>query len=82
MFKLLEFPELELEIVETRKEQYKDKNSRNPDVVYGSLSEDCMRRDLTINAIYYDITNENIIDLVGGQEDIRKKIIRSPMELL
>lgn len=82
MFKLLEFPELELEIVETRKEQYKDKNSRNPDVVYGSLFEDCMRRDLTINSLYYDITNEKIIDLVGGQEDIRKKIIRSPMELL
>lgn len=82
MFKLLEFPELELEIVETRKEQYKDKESRNPDVVYGSLAEDCRRRDLTINAIYYDVTNEKIIDLVGGQEDIRKKIIRSPMELL
>lgn len=80
MFKLLEFPELELEIVETRKEQYKDKNSRNPDVVYGSLEEDCMRRDLTINALYYDITNEKIIDLVGGQEDIRKKIIKTPAD--
>lgn len=80
MFKLLEFPELELEIVETRKEQYKDKNSRNPDVVYGSLFEDCMRRDLTINSLYYDITNEKIIDLVGGQEDIKNHIIKTPAD--
>lgn len=80
MFKLLEFPDLELEIVETRKEQYKDKESRNPDVVYGSLEEDCMRRDLTINALYYDITNEKIIDLVGGQEDIKNHIIRTPAD--
>lgn len=80
MFKLLAFPELELEIVETRKEQYKDKESRNPDVVYGSLEEDCMRRDLTINALYYDVTNEKIIDLVGGQEDIKKHIIQTPSD--
>lgn len=80
MFKLLEFPDLELEIVETRKEQYKDKESRNPDVVYGSLEEDCMRRDLTINALYYDITNEKIIDLVGGQEDIKNHIIKTPAD--
>lgn len=80
MFKLLEFPEFELEIVETRKEQYKDKNSRNPDVVYGSLEEDCMRRDLTINALYYDVTNEKIIDLVGGQEDIKNHIIQTPSD--
>lgn len=80
MFKLLEFPELELEIVETRKEQYKDKESRNPDVVYGSLAEDCRRRDLTINALYYDVTNEKIIDLVGGQEDIKNHIIRTPSD--
>lgn len=80
MFKLLKFPELEVEIVETRKEQYKDKNSRNPDVVYGSLEEDCMRRDLTINALYYDITNEKIIDLVGGQEDIKNHIIKTPAD--
>lgn len=80
MFKLLEFPELELEIVETRKEQYKDKNSRNPDVTYGSLAEDCMRRDLTINALYYDVTNEKIIDLVGGQEDIKNHIIKTPVD--
>lgn len=80
MFQLLKFPDLELEVVETRKEQYKDKNSRNPEVQYGTLMEDCMRRDLTINAIYYDITNENLIDLVGGQEDIKNKIIKTPTD--
>ena len=80
MFKLLKFPELELEVVETRKEQYKDKESRNPDVVYGSLEEDCMRRDLTINALYYDITNEKIIDLVGGMDDITNHIIKTPTD--
>lgn len=80
MFKLLAFPELELEIVETRKEQYKDKESRNPDVVYGTLEDDCKRRDLTINALYYDITNGKIVDLVGGVSDINNKVIKTPSD--
>ena len=48
MFRMKEYPEVEIECVQTRKEQYKDKNSRNPETEYGTLYEDAMRRDLSI----------------------------------
>lgn len=80
MFSLSILPNIELEAVETREEHYKDKSSRNPEVKYGSLQEDCVRRDLTINALYYDITNDNVIDLINGVNDINNHIIQTPSD--
>lgn len=40
------------------------------DNVYGSLEEDAYRRDFTINALYYDITNNSILDYTGGFNDL------------
>ena len=77
MFQLKEFPDIELEAVQTRKEQYKDKNSRNPETAYGTIQEDAMRRDLTINALYYSIDTAKIVDVTGkGLNDIENHIIR------
>jgi len=42
-----------------------------------TLSEDLSRRDLTQNGLVYDIKNQKVIDLVGGVEDIKNKIIRT-----
>jgi len=42
-----------------------------------TIQDDSERRDLTINALYYDINNKEIIDLVGGVDDINNKIIRT-----
>ena len=67
----------DLEFVQTRKEQY-HVESRNPDTVFGTLEEDAKRRDLTINSIYYNITNDTIIDPNNGGNDIHRKIIRTP----
>ena len=52
-------------------------NKRRPDNVIwaGSLKEDVLRRDLTINGLAMDLKG-NIIDLVGGLKDINDKIIR------
>lgn len=76
MFKLKKFPNIELEAVQTRKEQYKDKGSRNPETEYGTIYEDAMRRDLTINALYYDIEREEILDVTEkGLDDIENQII-------
>ena len=60
-----------------RKEQsYKD--GRRPNSVsYSSLEEDSKRRDFTINALYYSLGKEKILDFTKGQEDLKKKIIRS-----
>jgi poly(A) polymerase len=43
---------------------------------YGSLHEDAWRRDITINALYYNIDDFSIIDLTGGMEDLKKRQIR------
>ena len=40
------------------------------------LVKDAVRRDFTCNSIYYDITNDKIIDPLGGVADIEKKVIR------
>ena len=51
---------------------------RRPDSVeWTDMEEDANRRDLTINALYYDLETKEIIDFVGGIEDIENGIIRS-----
>lgn len=42
-----------------------------------TIEDDCLRRDFTINALYYDINKQEIIDLVGGINDIKNNIIRA-----
>lgn len=81
MLRLRDFPKDDIEIVQTRAEKYTDKNSRNPLTAFGSIKDDCMRRDLTINALYYDITNQKLLDITGRSlADIRHKVIATPMD--
>ena len=77
MFKLASFPDVEIECVQTRKEQYHDESSRNPETAYGTLEEDVMRRDLTINSLLWNISKEELIDITGnGLKDIHEHRIR------
>ncbi len=46
------------------------------DNVYGSLEQDAVRRDFTINALYYDIADFSIVDHVGGMRDLQDKRLR------
>ena len=51
---------------------------RRPDSVdFTDIRGDVMRRDLTINALFYDIGKSEIVDLVGGIKDLKKKKIRT-----
>ncbi len=43
---------------------------------FGNEADDAFRRDLTINALFYEIENFSIIDYTGGVEDLKKGIIR------
>ena len=43
---------------------------------FGSPAEDAFRRDLTINALFYEVENFTIIDYVGGVADLNNKIVR------
>ncbi|XRX42461.1 MAG: polynucleotide adenylyltransferase PcnB [Buchnera aphidicola (Eriosoma harunire)] len=60
--------------------QKRTKNSNNgmllSDNIFGNIEEDAHRRDITINALYYDIHNHCIRDYVKGMIDLNKKIIR------
>lgn len=50
--------------------------ARKSDNTFGEPHEDAMRRDLTINGLFYDISTFSIIDYVGGIEDLNAGIIR------
>lgn len=74
----IQFTDLDetIEIADTMKETFPDKFSRQRNVIFASLKEDIDRRDFTINSLLLDLTTNNIIDLVGGINDIKNRIIR------
>ena len=53
-----------------------DKGLLLRDNVYGTLEEDTARRDLTINAMYYDPSKEVVLDQLAGCEDLQARLIR------
>ena len=53
------------------------KGRRPTAVDYTDIKGDVMRRDLTINALFYDLDKKEIVDLVGGIKDLKKKRIRT-----
>jgi len=59
-------------------------DGRHPTVIsYTSAEEDAKRRDFTINGMFYDPLTHKVYDFVGGQEDLKARIIRaigSPQE--
>jgi tRNA nucleotidyltransferase/poly(A) polymerase len=70
----------ELDIVGLRKEVYDNPDSRVPIVTQATVEEDALRRDLTINSLYYNIKTEQIEDYIGGVRDIHRKVIRTPLD--
>ncbi|HVO72933.1 MAG TPA: CCA tRNA nucleotidyltransferase [Ignavibacteriaceae bacterium] len=78
------YRDFDLEFVGARKESY-SRESRKPDVKTGTFEEDISRRDFTINTLAASLKENNfgeIIDTYDGLEDIKKKIIRTPIDPL
>lgn len=74
--------DLEVEFVGARRESYSP-DSRKPAVEDGTLQDDQNRRDFTINAMGISLSRNNFGDLIDpfeGMRDLRKKIIRTPLE--
>ena len=46
------------------------------DNTFGDIEEDAIRRDFTINALYYDIHDFSMLDYAGGLQDIEKRQLR------
>lgn len=58
----------------------RDNKGNDPKVEIGkhiTIKDDVKRRDLTINALFYDIETGEIVDIVGGRKDLENKIIRT-----
>lgn len=75
-------PSEEYEYTQFRKESYSKSGEHSPNnvIFVEDILEDCRRRDLSINAIYYDIYNNEIVDPCGGCIDLNRKLIKTPID--
>lgn len=71
--------DLPVDFVNLRSEEYTTE-SRIPKVEFGTPQEDAMRRDATLNAMFYNITEDKIEDFTGfGFQDLESGILRTPL---
>lgn len=72
---------LDVDFVNLRKETYTE-DSRNPQMEFGTAEEDALRRDATVNALFYNLNTGEVEDFTGGLSDMEAKLIRTPLEPL
>ncbi|KAI1103893.1 hypothetical protein F4804DRAFT_332824 [Jackrogersella minutella] len=71
----------DVDFVNLRKETYTE-DSRNPQMEFGTAEEDALRRDATINALFYNLNTSKVEDFTTGLKDMKSRLIRTPLEPL
>ncbi|KAJ3251476.1 CCA tRNA nucleotidyltransferase, mitochondrial [Boothiomyces macroporosus] len=67
---------IDVDFVNLRSETY-DEDSRNPEIKFGTPLEDALRRDITINSLFYNLHSDKVEDFTGrGIEDLKNCFIR------
>ena len=66
-----------IEVATYRQDGAYEDGRRPTGVVFTDRKEDALRRDFTVNALFYDPASREIIDVTGGLEDLENKILRA-----
>ncbi|KAJ8130569.1 hypothetical protein O1611_g3059 [Lasiodiplodia mahajangana] len=69
----------DVDFVNLRKETYSE-DSRNPQMEFGTAEEDALRRDATVNALFYNLNTSKVEDFTSGLTDMKAKLIKTPLE--
>ncbi|KAJ3268809.1 CCA tRNA nucleotidyltransferase, mitochondrial [Terramyces sp. JEL0728] len=70
---------VDIDFVNLRSETYHE-DSRNPEITFGTPLEDALRRDITINSLFYNLHSNKVEDYTGkGIDDLRNSLIRTPL---
>ena len=79
---MIKTADLEIEFVGARKESY-DRSSRKPAIEDGTLEDDQLRRDFTVNAMAFSLNKRNfgeLLDPFSGITDLKTKTLRTPAD--
>ncbi|KAF3924077.1 hypothetical protein ABW21_db0209287 [Orbilia brochopaga] len=70
---------LDIDFVNLRSETYSEE-SRIPQMQFGTPTEDALRRDACVNALFYNLMTESVEDFTGrGLQDLHDRVIRTPL---
>lgn len=68
---------VQIEVATFRKDGDYQDGRRPEEVQFSNEKEDALRRDFTVNALFYDLSNKQVLDYVGGLQDLKNKILRT-----